>query len=73
MWQSFCGFLLLVMGASVLARPADSPPVPDLPDAGGSTFKRIVVVGWADGESPSAPPGFRVELWADGFSSGRWP
>lgn len=64
--------LALVAAGAVDARPPGSPPVPELPPLGGATYKRPVVVGWAAGEQPSAPPGFSVERFADGFDSGRW-
>lgn len=62
----------LAVVSAALARPPDSPPVPDLPPLGGATFKRPIVVGWGDDGQPVAPPGFSVELFADGFDSGRW-
>jgi glucose/arabinose dehydrogenase len=30
------------------------------------------VIGWKNGETPVAPPGFRVEKFADGFDNPRW-
>lgn len=64
---------LLLVTLHAVARPAGSPPVPELPPPGGGGFKRPLVVGWPDGSTPTAPPGFTVELFADGFQSGRWP
>ncbi len=63
---------LLLVSSQIAARPAGSPPVPELPPPGGGGFKQPRVVGWAQGVTPDAPPGFTVELFADGFESGRW-
>jgi glucose/arabinose dehydrogenase len=59
--------------ASLPARSVDGPPVPDLPPVSAAEFKRPVVVGWNETKTPAAPPGFRVERFADGLQSGRWP
>jgi glucose/arabinose dehydrogenase len=72
MLRSLVFFPLLAFVVGIQARPADSPPVPELPPLGGATFKRPVVVGWGEAGKPSAPPGFTVEVFADGFDSGRW-
>lgn len=64
--------LWLLLSFAVHARPPDSPPVPELPPLGGATFKRPVVIGWGEDGQPSAPAGFRVERFAEGFQSGRW-
>ncbi len=64
--------LLTMLPAAAFATPPDSPPVPELPPLGGATYKRPVVVGWAEDEQPGAPPGFSVERFAEGFDSGRW-
>lgn len=73
MRSAWPAFLLIVFATGLGARPAGSPPVPELPPLGGSVFKRPQIIGWADGSQPTAPPGFRVELWAEGLQSGRWP
>ena len=57
----------------VSAQPAHSPPVPELPPVGPSVFRQPVIVGWSAGETPSAPPEFRVERFADSLDSPRWP
>ncbi|RMF95695.1 MAG: sorbosone dehydrogenase family protein [Gammaproteobacteria bacterium] len=62
--------VLVLLAFAVAAR--EGPPVPKLPPPGASTYKRPVVVGWPDGLSPKAPPGFEVTRFADGFDSGRW-
>lgn len=69
--------LAIVLGLLVLsaaqARSDDRPPVPELPAPGGGGFTQPRVIGWADGQTPLAPAGFRVELFAAGLDSGRWP
>ncbi len=64
--------LAILVAAPTAARPTSSPPVPDLPPGGDSTFRRPEVIGWIDGAVPKAPAGFRVERFADGFDSCRW-
>jgi glucose/arabinose dehydrogenase len=64
---------VFLLTTQVIARPAGSPPVPDLPAPGGGDFKQPRVVGWPEGMTPDALPGFTVERFADGFQSGRWP
>lgn len=69
----FLLFLLpLILASTSAAQPPGSPPVPELPPLGGATYKRPVVVGWEQGAQPSAPRGFTVERFAEGFDSGRW-
>jgi glucose/arabinose dehydrogenase len=63
---------LVMLAGPALARPADSPPVPELPGLVGSAFKRPQVIGWPDGTKPDAPDGFQVELFASGLDAGRW-
>lgn len=58
--------------SSVVARPADSPPVPALPPVGRVVFRQATVVGWAENESPSAPPGFVVQKFAGQLDHPRW-
>ncbi len=66
------GLLSILLAGASAGRSVDGPPVPDLPPLGGASFKRPVVVGWPNGLTPSAPQGFAVELFADGFDAGRW-
>ncbi len=42
------------------------------PYATPSAVNNSHVVGWADGKQPSAPAGFKVTRFADGFESPRW-
>lgn len=65
-------WLAALLPTALCARAVDGPPVPELPALGGSTYKRPIVIGWSDSATPTAPPGFEVELFADGFDSGRW-
>jgi len=50
------------------------PPGPKLPPAfeTRSATHHPKVIGWPDGRTPTAPPGFKVTLFADGFDSPRW-
>jgi glucose/arabinose dehydrogenase len=67
---------LTVMGpwlaSPVVARPADSPPVPALPPVGRAVFRQANYVGWSANESPSAPPGFVVQKFAGELDHPRW-
>jgi glucose/arabinose dehydrogenase len=58
----------------VAAILAADPKPPDLPApfATKSANKHPKVIGWPDGKTPTAPPGFKVTLFADGFDSPRW-
>jgi glucose/arabinose dehydrogenase len=42
------------------------------PFATGSSQNFSDVTGWKEGEHPTAPPGFQVEKFAEGFSHPRW-
>jgi glucose/arabinose dehydrogenase len=53
-----------VIAAGALARPADSPPVPELPPPGASAFRLPTIVPRPPGSLPVAPEGFVVEPWA---------
>ena len=50
---------------------AVSPPLP-APDLKASVTKRCKPVGWADGQTPVAPPGFTVSLFAKDLVNPRW-
>ena len=52
---------ILSYGATALA--AEAPELPK-PFATPSTTKHPKVVGWPEGKTPTAPPGFRVSLYA---------
>lgn len=69
----FVSIALAGLSAPALARPPDSPPVPELPPLGGAVYKRPVVIGWTDRAAPAAPAGFRVERYAEGLDQPRWP
>jgi glucose/arabinose dehydrogenase len=66
--------LLLVLVAAVPLVAADPPPTPKLPAPfeTKSVTKHPKVIGWPDGKTPTAPAGFTVTLYADGFDSPRW-
>lgn len=53
------------------ARPAGSPPVPDLPPPGPSVFRLPELVPWPAGRGPVAPPGFSVTAYARGLAHPR--
>lgn len=57
-----------------LAVLAAQPPEPSLPPpfATPSATHFPKVIGWPEGKAPTAPAGFSVSLYADGFDSPRW-
>ncbi|WP_439631270.1 PQQ-dependent sugar dehydrogenase [Gemmata sp.] len=63
-------FAALVVATAGLAEP----PQPKLPPPfeTKSVVKHPKVIGWPEGKAPTAPPGFAVTLYADGFDSPRW-
>jgi glucose/arabinose dehydrogenase len=67
-WAAIFPFLV----ASALARPAGSPPVPELPPLGEAVFRQTTMIGWSENEAPSAPPGFVVQKFADNLDHPRW-
>lgn len=48
------------------------PPVLPAPYATSSATNFASVVGWPDGLTPKAPPGFTVNRWANGLDYPRW-
>ncbi|MDY3551495.1 sorbosone dehydrogenase family protein [Gemmata sp. JC717] len=55
------------------ARAADpTPPQLPPPFETKSVTKHPKVIDWPAGKTPTAPPGFTVTLYADGFDSPRW-
>ena len=65
----------IAVGVSAASSPAaDPPPAPNLPPpfATPSVNKQPKVIGWPAGKTPTAPTGFAVSLYADGFDSPRW-
>jgi glucose/arabinose dehydrogenase len=64
----------LLVPLAGLALAAAQPPAPTLPPpfATPSVTKHPKVLGWPAGKTPTAPPGFHVTLFADGFDSPRW-
>jgi glucose/arabinose dehydrogenase len=69
-------FLFLVgsAGLAAMTAAADPPPQPKLPPPfeTKSVTKHPKVIGWPAGKTPTAPDGFTVSLYADGFDSPRW-
>ncbi len=58
---------------SILGHPADDPkPALPKPNETPSVTKFPKVIGWPKGKMPSAPPGFRVSVFADGLDNPRW-
>lgn len=66
----------LTVGAALADAPvshqADGPDVPELPPPGPAVFRQPIAVGWPTGVSPSAPPGFVVERFAENLDNPRW-
>lgn len=62
----------LWFGSSAAARPAGSPPVPELPPPGQVVFRQAQYIGWGDDEAPVAPPGFSVQRFAVNLDHPRW-
>lgn len=60
--------------AALLVQPPDGPKPPDLPAPARdkSVTKHPKVIGWPDGKTPTAPPGFTVTKFADKFDNPRW-
>ena len=67
--QSIITALMLFFASTVVA---DSPPVPELAPVGPSTFRAPTVIGWPKGQTPTAPAGFVVRLFAENLDSPRW-
>lgn len=61
-----------LFGTALLA--ADPPPTPKLPEpfATPSATHRAKVIGWPDGKTPTAPAGFKVNLFAKDLDNPRW-
>lgn len=58
---------------SVVATPVPPKLIPDsLPASGKSFIQFADVVGWPEGKTPIAPPGFTITKYADGFQNPRW-
>jgi glucose/arabinose dehydrogenase len=55
----------------LLALAAQAPSLP-APDTTASVTRLAKLVPWPAGRTPSAPPGFEVSLYADGFQRPRW-
>ena len=64
-------FLLLLLPGSLLA---DDPVPPKLPApyATPSVVNRAKVIGWPEGRTPKAPPGFKVTLFSSEVETPRW-
>jgi glucose/arabinose dehydrogenase len=67
--------LLLTLAAAPAAAqsPATGPrPALPLPDTTASVTRLSTLVPWPAGVTPTAPPGFEVTLYAEGFQRPRW-
>jgi glucose/arabinose dehydrogenase len=64
----------MIWAVLALTLAADPPAPPKLPppNATPSVTKFPKVIGWPAGKTPTAPAGFTVTLYADGFDSPRW-
>ena len=69
--QLIIGSLLLALLTVSAAAPND-PAVPKLAPVGPSTFRPPKIIGWPDGKTPKAPPGFVVRRFAENLDSPRW-
>ena len=61
----------MIWAALALLISAEPPKLPP-PNATRSATKFAKVIGWPDGKRPVAPPGFTVNLYADGLDNPRW-
>jgi glucose/arabinose dehydrogenase len=64
-------FLLLALTAVQSHGRGPSPALP-APDTAASVTRLATLVPWPDGRTPTAPAGFEVSLYADGFQRPRW-
>jgi glucose/arabinose dehydrogenase len=69
--------VLAMFAASCASNKSNTGPVNysdslPAPFATKSSMNFSNVVGWEDGKTPIAPPGFTVKLYADGFYNPRW-
>lgn len=62
----------LLPAFAVAVAPAADPPKLPPPFETKSVTKHPKVIGWPDGQTPKAPDGFAVTLYADKFDSPRW-
>ncbi len=62
---------MLALLGSLLLTAAVSPVLPE-PDLKASVTKRPVPIGWPEGKTPLAAPGFKVTLFAKDLVSPRW-
>ncbi len=67
-WLAVTNFLS-VLSATAQIQTVDSLP---LISASKSYSNYSNVIGWPDGRTPKAPPGFVVTKYADGFKNPRW-
>src|SRR5918999_3595515 len=64
---------LLLMTLAVAQSPGRGPsPHLPAPDTSASVTRFSTVVPWPEGRTPTAPRGFEVSLYADGFQRPRW-
>jgi glucose/arabinose dehydrogenase len=61
---------LLVAVAGIFADPPASKLPPPFETKSANHHPKVI--GWPEGRTPTAPPGFKVTLFADGFDSPRW-
>jgi glucose/arabinose dehydrogenase len=71
MTRVILAFAVVVLALESFAEPPAQPKLPP-PNATPSVTKFPKVIGWPDGKTPTAPPGFTVSLYAAGFDSPRW-
>jgi glucose/arabinose dehydrogenase len=64
---------LLLLALAIAQSPGRGPsPLLPAPDTTASANRLSTVLPWPKGRTPTAPPGFEVSLYADGFQRPRW-
>jgi glucose/arabinose dehydrogenase len=64
---------LFLMTLAVVQSSSRGPsPLLPAPDTAASVTRLATVMPWPEGRTPTAPPGFEVSLYADGFQRPRW-
>jgi glucose/arabinose dehydrogenase len=64
--------MLSLLVSLLISAPAPASPVLPEPDLRASVTKRSKPIGWPEGRTPQAPPGFKVTLFAKDLVNPRW-
>jgi glucose/arabinose dehydrogenase len=72
--KQILSIIIFCMLATCIVHPANSQKSPALPEpyATKSVTNHPSVTGWTEGKMPTAPAGFKVKKFADGFKNPRW-